>query len=65
MYLCDQSRYKFYVTFSELDFCVNTATDQGVSVSVGNSEIAVDQSAGVRSTDLLKTQATITIVILE
>jgi len=28
MCLCDQSRYKFYVTFSELDFCVNTATDQ-------------------------------------
>jgi len=44
---------------------VNTATDQGVSVSVGNSQIAVDQSAGVWSTDLLKTQATITIVILE
>jgi len=36
-----------------------------VSVSVGNSQIAVDQSAGVWSTDLLKTQATITIVILE
>jgi len=44
---------------------VNTATDQGVSVSVGNSEIAVDQSPGVQSTDLLKTQATITVVILE